>query len=579
MSKPGSALRAWASAVLLTLALSAPAWARDWRISNFHSDIVINSDGRAAVTERITLVFSGAFNGIYRTIPIRYPGPRGSNYTLFLSVESVTDSAGNPLKYESSREGDYRKLKIYIPGAVDTSKTVLIRYSSPNAVRYFDSHDEFYWNVTGNDWPVPIDAASATVALPASASGQLRAQAFTGVYGSVQRDTTWEVLASTVSFRAENPLPMRGGLTVDVYIPKGIVHQPGPLTRAVWFLRSNAVLLLPLWALLVMWTLWYFRGRDPDPGLSVAPMYEPPAKMTPAEAGTLLDDRIDPRDITSTLVDLAVRGYLKISEVEEPGIFFKSKDYVFHRIRPESDWNGLEPFERVILRQVFAGGEQTKLSSLKNRFYTAIPMIRQDVYAALKRKGMYWLDPESASAYTILGIILSAAPFVLLQITGAADLFLSPLLVAIAIAASVPIIWLFGRNMTAKSMAGSRTWVAVRGFQEFIHRVDADRLRRMPPDTFEKFLPYAMAFGLEQQWAQKFAGIIKDPPSWYIGPDTGHFNPVLFSNRMHVMASSAQSVFVSAPRGSSSGSGFSGGGGFSGGFSGGGFGGGGGGAF
>src|SRR5581483_63508 len=135
MSKPGSALRAWASAVLLTLALSAPAWARDWRISNFHSDIVINSDGRAAVTERITLVFSGAFNGIYRTIPIRYPAPPGSNYTLFLSVESVTDSADNPLKYESSRRGEYRKLKIYTPGAVDLSKTVVIRYSRPNAVR------------------------------------------------------------------------------------------------------------------------------------------------------------------------------------------------------------------------------------------------------------------------------------------------------------------------------------------------------------------------------------------------------------------------------------------------------------
>jgi uncharacterized membrane protein len=130
-------------------------------------------------------------------------------------------------------------------------------------------------------------------------------------------------------------------------------------------------------------------------------------------------------------------------------------------------------------------------------------------------------------------------------------------------------------------LKGGRTRIAVLGFQEFIHRVDEDRLRRMPPDTFEKFLPYAMAFGLEHTWAKKFAGIVRDPPSWYVSPGAypmGGFNPVFFSNSMHSMSSDMHQVFVSAPRASSTGSGWSGGGG-SGGFSGGGFGGGGGGAF
>ena len=110
-----------------------------------------------------------------------------------------------------------------------------------------------------------------------------------------------------------------------------------------------------------------------------------------------------------------------------------------------------------------------------------------------------------------------------------------------------------------------------------MNRVDADRLKRMPPDTFEKYLPYAMALGVEHNWAQAFAGIVKDPPRWYVSPNgyTG-FNPVFFSSSMHSMASDMNQVFVSAPRSSSSGSGFSGGGG---GFSGGGFGGGGGSAF
>jgi uncharacterized membrane protein len=133
--------------------------------------------------------------------------------------------------------------------------------------------------------------------------------------------------------------------------------------------------------------------------------------------------------------------------------------------------------------------------------------------------------------------------------------------------------------MTAKTVKGGRTRVAILGFQEFMNRVDADRLKRMPPDTFEKFLPYAMALGVEHHWAQAFAGIVKDPPSWYAAADgyAGGFNPLLFSSSMHSMANDMHQVFVSAPRASSSGSGFGGGGG--GGFSGGGFGGGGGSAF
>src|SRR5712691_10884958 len=97
--------------------------------------------------------------------------------------------------------------------------------------------------------------------------------------------------------------------------------------------------------------------------------------------------------------------------------------------------------------------------------------------------------------------------------------------------------WLFARVMTAKTVRGARTRIAVLGFQEFMTRVDADRLKRMPPDTFEKYLPYAMALGVEHNWAQAFAGIVKDPPQWYASPNGMiGFNPIFFSSSMHSMA-------------------------------------------
>ena len=562
------------------LTFPSPLSARSWKIADFSDTITVETDGSTAVRERISLDFVGSFQGIHRIIPVQYPGPRETNYTLFLTVTRVTDGAGNKLKYESRTSGNYRDLKIYIPDASDTTRTVEIEYNVRNAVRYFEDHDEFYWNVTGNDWPVPIDHVTALVSLPGEATGSLRAQAFTGIYGAVQREAISKVEGSKVSFETTNPLPMRGGMTIDIYIPKGILKEPSAFARAIWFIGSNPIVFLPFVTLGVMFMLWWYKGRDPDPGVSVAPMYEPPAGISPAEAGSLLDDKVHPRDITCTLVDLAVRGYVKIEEKQESGILFHHKDYVFHLLKPHEQWGQLIPHESVMMENVFAGGtSETRLSSLKNRFYAAIPVVREDIMSALKNKGMYLVDPESANAYSIMAIILIVVPFVFAQLWEFDVLSSVPLLVGCGIISAI-IWWLFARQMTAKTLKGGRTRIALLGFQEFMNRVDADRLKRMPPDTFEKYLPYAMALGVEHNWAHAFAGIVKDPPSWYVSPSgmTG-FNPVFFSSSMHSMASDMQQVFVSSPRASSSGSGFSSGGGFSGGFSGGGFGGGGGSAF
>jgi uncharacterized membrane protein len=311
-------------------------------------------------------------------------------------------------------------------------------------------------------------------------------------------------------------------------------------------------------------------------------MYEPPPGMTPAEVGTLLDDRVDPRDITSTLVDLAVRGYVKIEEVSDTKLLiFHHKDYIFHLLKNREQWEKLVPFERVMLENVFSGGSETRLSSLKNRFYTALPVISQDIKSALRSKGMYLLDPESANAYSIGGAIASVAPFAIAQFTGVKDVLSSiPLVIGAGVVSAI-VWWLFARQMRAHTMKGAQTRVHVLGFQEFMTRVDADRLKRMPPDTFEKFLPFAMALGVEHNWAQAFAGIVQNPPTWYASPGGySAFNPIFFSSSMHSMATDMHQTFVSAPRANSSGSGWSGGGGSSGGgFSGGGFGGGGGSAF
>ncbi len=617
-----------ALAPLLCLVLIAPASA-DWHIARFDTQISVGQDGVIDVTERLRVAFVGSYHGIHRNIPIEYPGPHGSTYTLFLDVTGVTDGGGFPLKYDSTIQNGYRHLTIYIPGAVNAYRTVEIHYTVTNAVRRFDDHDELYWNVTGNDWAVPIDSASTHIVFPTNASGKLRAQAFTGQYGSQAQDATVQVAGNSVSVETTGPLSEREGLTADVYIPKGLLTQPSQstqaMTQALGFLRSNSILLLPLWTFLVMFFFWWTGGREPKPDISVAPRYEPPKGMTPAEVGTLMDDAVHPRHITATLADLGVKGYLKIEEVANTSSLSR-RDYIFHLLKPQpSEWASLEQHERVMLHGMFfaggAGAEMMKFmkqtfdnlaqtpqfeaatdlqqvmkartghgftnseqvrraldSSLDslvtddamgnptdvhlselNRFSVVLPVMKANILTGLKGKGMYSVDPRGVHLmYGLRGVLFAGVGFiviVLMHVLGVVSRERSPGPFFASVIIAVVIVILFARIMTAKSKKGVETKVEILGFQEFINRVDADRLNRMPPDTFEKFLPYAMALGIETRWAKAFQGIMQNPPNWHVSatPDTT-FDPVLFADWMHSMATDTHETFAAAPPASSTGS-------------------------
>jgi uncharacterized membrane protein len=586
----------WGWLLAMVLLLASPLFARSWTIARFDSRYAIDNDGTVLIEEDIRPAFEGTFNGIDRYIPIEYPGPDGTDFKLFLTVDSVTDESGQKIRYEQSRRDErtsdgslhqFLALRIYA-GGTDTERIIHITYRATNAIRYFKDHDEFYWNATGNDWRVPIEEASAFVALPSAAAGQIKAQAFTGSYGERGQDATVGIDGSNISFAASGELPPRNGLTIDLWIPKGVLTEPSWFTRnVVWFIGGNPGALLPVWAFVVMFGLWIWKGRDPDPGLSVAPMYEPPKNLTPAEAGTLLQDEIESRDITSTLIDLAVKGYLKIIEIEDHVLFLTHKDYRLCLMKPRHEWEGLAAHEREVLNNIFpeVTAEETTLSSLKNRFYIALPSIRREIMDALDSKNLYSTDPESAKGLALLGVLVIVLPFLWLELTGKIHMENSLSVTAVAVVLTVLIVVLFGRKLAAKTVRGARARVECLGFKEFMTRVDGDRIKRMPPDTFEKFLPYAMAFGVEQHWAKAFEGIIKDPPSWYVGSGYGTpgmlWTPLLFTNSMNAFSTSAYQSFSAAPQASSSGSGFGSGGGFGGGggFSGGGFGGGGGDAF
>jgi hypothetical protein len=566
-------------ALMSALFLATPTTqARDLTIQRFDETVTVNPNGTIEVTEIIEARFTGFWHGIYRTIPIEYDTPQHLNYSLLLEPLSVTDDDGHPLKYEQKREGRYLKFKISVPDAQDTTKTVMLHYRILNAIRFFDDHDELYWNVTGAEWDAPIRTASAKIELPDGVTG-LHAIAFTGAYGSRETDARVEATGNTVQVSANHTLSYREGLTVVAGWDKGFVHPPSTAAKIALFFRRNWPLFLPVVAFFVMFCLWWTRGRDPERG-SIAVQYEPPDKLPPGECGTLVDNEAAMRDITATLVDLAVKGYLTIEQKEESHLLglSHSKEYIFHLKRPSTEWSTVRPHELEMLSALFDDGSLTsvKLSELQNHFYTHLPAIRGRIFDALMADGYYLHRPDTVrQGYIGAGIVIGILLFVFGGALGAATGVAHLTWVTAAILTAA-VICIFGWFMPARTLTGARTFEKVLGFEQFLERVESDRLERIvkTPEMFEKFLPYAMALRCEKKWVAAFAGIAMQPPQWYSGPYGSGFVPYMFVNDLNVMSAQASSVMASAPRSSSGGSGFGGGG-----FSGGGFGGGGGGGW
>ncbi len=557
-------MRRVAALVAAVLVAASPLAAqRTLEIDRFDSKMVVRADGRLDVTETITATFHGSWNGIYRTLPLEYRNGQGFNWSIKVEFLGATDDQGQPLRTELQYPGTSLKFKMWVPGATDVTRTIVLHYIASNALRFFDDHDELYWNATGDQWDVALGMVTATVTLPEGAMG-IRTAAFNGVYGSTQKEAQVETVGRTTTFRMPRKLEFREGLTVVVGWDKGLVAPPTLASKILAFFKDNWPLTVPIPVFGLMFFLWYSRGLDPRLRPVMA-QYEPPAGMTPSEAGTLTDESVDMRDITACLVDLAVRGFIKIEEHQGQrflGLFGGGTDYSFVRVKPASAWSPLTLHERRVLEGIFSGSQdRVELSELTNHFYEEIPGIRNAVMERLVSKGYYRGRPDTIrNAWRGAGIILGF----LMAMGGSAlgvKFGLTPVPFVIGGILSGVIILAFGQLMPARTDAGTRALEQVLGYEEFLGRVDSDRFARVvkTPEMFEQGLSYAMALGVEQQWSRAFANIYRNPPSWYAGSNMNGFNAVMFTNNLSAMTHQASSAMSSQPR-SSSGSGFSGGG-------------------
>jgi len=553
-----------------------------WDIDRFVEDIDIGSDGQLVINEQIDVDFHAlARHGIFRDIPVQYewPADRTVVRVYRVSVTTVRSGAGAPLSYETSTEGAYFRIKIGDADRTVTGKQAYrITYTVRGALNAFSDHDELFWNAYGDPWPVPAAAVSAIVRLPAE--GITRIDCFQGPRGS-RTPCRSSATARRADFAATAPLQPGQDLTVVVGMRKGLVSEPQPiLTRRArgiteWFDTSPAALGTALFVLIaslgaVVWR-WWSAGRDDRERQTIVPEFEPPDKLRPAQLGLLVDEYADPKDVTATIVDLAVRGYLTITERPGAGLF-ATKDWTLARTdKPVGD--ELQPYELTILDGLFASDQSVDLSALRDKFHATLAKAEDEIYGDSVKRGWFASSPDATRIiYRVLGFAAIAAAAGATWLLG--SLF-GDGLVGLAAGIGALALLLIAPLMPAKTRAGAEVLRRTLGFRRYMEVAETDRQKFAEKENiFAAYLPYAIVFGCVTKWASAFSGIGASAATagWYVGGNPAAFNAMAFSSSLSSFSSEVSTTIVSTPGGS-------GGSGFSGGASGGGGGGGGGGSW
>lgn len=558
-------------AVTITLSamLAVPVYAAE-SIQSFRVDAVLDSDRRLNVSETIKYDFGDARRrGIFRFIPERY-SRNGANFDLHFEIgPSLQD--GKPAVQQVTREGEFRKIRIgeeevFITG----SHIYTFSYATNRAINDFpeEKERELYWNVTGNGWPVSIENASFSITLPAVPTKTI---CFTGPYGSTETDCRMETNGSRVTVTAARALGPGEGLTVAIRLPEASMRDISSGEFLQRFIQDNMWVFTPLIVFMIMFGIWWNHGREPKGRGTIIAEYEEPDTMPPGLQIALLDQHVPSKAISATLLDLARRGYAKVRFDGDPsaGGWFKPKAKMYYEKVKEPI--GLAPFERTIFDAVFSDGDSVDLSERHESFWQGLQKARKQMFEDLKSQGLFGMDPNVTRAlWAILAVACVVVSFFLIPVFG--ELFI------ISGVLSGGIMMLFGWQMPRTTRAGAIMVERILGFRKFLSVTEKARLEftdapEKKPEEFARFLPAAVAFGVEEKWAEQFASIQLPKPS-YIEGAAGNWSAVNYAHAMESFHSASASSMYTAP--SSAGSGGSG---FSGGGSGGGFGGGGGGSW
>ncbi len=552
--------------------LCVSLYARE-RISSFASTIIVNKDATLTVQETIEVISENKeiMHGIVREFPTRYSDRGGTNYIVGFTVQSVRHNGDTAsFSVESVANGK----KIYIGDKYTIlsrgKHTYSITYKTDRQLGFFQDHDELYWNVTGNGWRLPIDTVKASVQLPEGISSDaITAEGYTGYYGDQGKNYHAVIENNRVVFATTAPLKKNQGLTVVVTFPKGFVDEPSLFQKWYWFMRDNALMIffgigLLILLIIIFWGYTIARRKN-RPG-TIIPLFYPPQGLSPSQVGFMKARGFKDALIGADIVDLAVRGLVTIEY--KAGRFFGGTHTL---VLTESGKASLaqknsDMYDYLLLATLFNRQASLLIAQENNTVIKAAIMQTKNHCVADESRYITALTLFLYSVYALSFFIA----FIPLLFFGKSEI----VQIGIAIALVLGEIFFIKEIRRVYTPEGRKLQDRIDGFELYLTTAELERMKIIgspptkTPELYEKYLPYAIALGVEKQWSAQFAAVFANlaaqghpyTPVWYYG---SKFHIDRFGSEL---GSTFSSVIVSAstPPGKSSGSsgsGRSGGGG------------------
>lgn len=513
-----------------------PAYAQSrlFHMERYDADITVNSDGTMDVVETLAYVFDA---GTFR---------RGSRFIPLDKVEEISDIKVEEVGFGPYTEGQYNPdnatfardytfgfrfsdNKIYIRWIYSNAgtaqpKTFKLSYRVRGGIRVYPDYYQLDWNAIPPDWGGNINSSRVSVRLPGNVdAGQLDVASKPAVAAGKTGDSvTW------------NATNVNSGLEVGIKrIPREVMQVAKPAWQdsidasekalADWKkiepfvnlgLTGAGLLILILGPL---WTVrkWYKYGRDLPIAMHSDYVIDPPSDLPPGLVGTLLDESADVRDVIATIVDQASKGNLVISEIQDQGFLTTSKDFEYRQTGTNTQYN----FEGMVLNALFDDGLQKRLSDLKNNFYKNISPLTTEMYNELVRLNYFPESPNAVRTRNVaigFGLLLlaGAVGFIAYMIQGGITLF--PLIPAVAIGITGLVRMGFAGAMPRKTDFGSGEAQKWRAFKRYLEEIQQYTNVQAAADKFQKYLPYAVALGVERQLINQFNSVPAAMPQYYV---------------------------------------------------------------
>jgi hypothetical protein len=513
--------------------------------------------GSYHVVERQEIDFQGGpFRGGFADIPLARIDDIPALIVREETADGVQDYTLVPWEDYEEEAGTYSwtvtnsqfSIRYGFTLASNEKRTFIIEYLVVGAMRVYPSpeppslpNQQVWWTAISSEVTevAPVRAATVTITLPSSV-GDLSNEAImvSGPGGTEPGDHTtdgqtwtWQATNLTdgddLEVRLQIP-PIIEGATAPTWQQRDDEQRQGEEKNDERSALYNSIFLgIGLLALVGggagLYGLWYSRGRDPHTGAVADFITSPPDDLPPGAAGTLLDEQANEQDVTATLVDLANRGVLKMDETQTQSNLGIGGSRNFLLTVQKSDPK-VTPFEAELLRSLFGRtlkeGQTAKLSDVKSRFTSATPKIKDLLYEELVVRKYFGRSPEAtrkswglAGAAGMLGVIVLAFVVVLI-FSDDAPWVIFPALVLFLLALGVT---LLGSRMPRKTPLGAEAAAKWRAFRRYLDDIEKYEKVEESREIFDKYLPYAIAFGLENSWVTKFASVGAPTPGWY-GP-------------------------------------------------------------